>query len=110
MHALGGRIPLYTGLYVPDLPPPDLAKAIERAFAGGASGVSLFQGDMLTPEYLRDRAGDEGAPRLMMTRVVATALLALFALRPGEQQSSHGLETLPFAPQPGDRLSRHAGA
>ena len=30
----------------------DLAKAIERAFAGGAHGVSLFQGDMLTPDYL----------------------------------------------------------
>lgn len=50
--ALRGRIPLYTGLYVPDLPPADLAKAIERAFAGGARGVSLFQGGMLTAEYL----------------------------------------------------------
>ena len=49
--ALGGRFPLYTGLYVPDLPPQDLSRAIARAFAGGASGVSLFQGDMLTPEY-----------------------------------------------------------
>jgi hypothetical protein len=53
VQALNGRIPLYSGLYVPDLPPPDLAKAIERAFAGGAQGVSLFQGDMLTPEYLK---------------------------------------------------------
>ena len=50
--ALGGRFPLYTGLYVPDLPPADLSKAIGRAFAGGASGVSLFQGDMLTPEHV----------------------------------------------------------
>ena len=50
--ALAGRIPLYSGLYVPDLPPADLAKAIDRAFAGGASGISVFQGDMLTPEYL----------------------------------------------------------
>ena len=50
--ALAGRFPLYTGLYVPDLPPADLSRAIERAFAGGASGVSLFQGDMLTADYL----------------------------------------------------------
>ena len=50
--ALGGRFPLYTGLYVPDLAPPALAQAIERAFAGGARGVSVFQGDMLTSEYL----------------------------------------------------------
>ena len=50
--ALGGRFPLYTGLYVPDLPPMDLAKAIEGAFAGGARGVSVFQGDTLTPDHL----------------------------------------------------------
>ncbi len=53
VRALSGRIPLYSGLYVPDLPPADLAAAIERALAGGASGVSVFQGDMLTPEYLK---------------------------------------------------------
>ena len=50
--ALKGRFPLYTGLYVPDLPPAALADAIEGAFAGGARGVSLFQGNMLTPEHL----------------------------------------------------------
>ena len=53
VRALAGRIPLYTGLYVPDLPPMDLARAIERAFAGGAQGVSVFQGDTLTPEHLQ---------------------------------------------------------
>jgi uncharacterized lipoprotein YddW (UPF0748 family) len=51
--ALGGRIPLYSGLYVPDLSPVQLAEAVRRALAGGANGVSLFQGDMLTPEYLK---------------------------------------------------------
>jgi uncharacterized lipoprotein YddW (UPF0748 family) len=50
--ALGGRFPLYAGLYVPDLPPADLASGIERAFAGGASGISVFQGNTLTPAHL----------------------------------------------------------
>ena len=49
--ALGGRIPLYTGLYVPDLPPADLARAAERAFAGGARGISVFEGNTLTVEH-----------------------------------------------------------
>ena len=53
VEALRGRIPLYTGLYVPDLQPAALAEAVRRALAGGANGVSLFQGDMLTPEYLK---------------------------------------------------------
>jgi len=51
VQALGGRIPLYSGLYVPDLPPADLAEAARRAFAGGASGVSVFQGNTLTPGH-----------------------------------------------------------
>jgi hypothetical protein len=53
VRALAGRIPLYSGLYVPDLSPADLAGAIERALAGGASGISVFEGNMLTPEYLK---------------------------------------------------------
>jgi uncharacterized lipoprotein YddW (UPF0748 family) len=56
VRALGRRIPLYSGLYVPDLPPAALGKAIRAAFAGGASGISVFQGDMLTPEYLKEIA------------------------------------------------------
>ena len=52
VRALAGRIPLYSGLYVPDLSPADLAAAIERALAGGARGISVFQGNMLTPDYL----------------------------------------------------------
>ena len=48
---LGGRIPLYTGLYVPDLSPADLGRAVEFSFAGGAQGVSLFQGNTLTPTH-----------------------------------------------------------
>ena len=52
VRALAGRIPLYSGLYVPDLSPADLAAAIEGALAGGARGISVFQGNMLTPDYL----------------------------------------------------------
>ena len=51
VQALGGRIPLYSGLYVPDLSPADLAEAVRRAFAGGAAGISLFQGNTLKPEH-----------------------------------------------------------
>jgi uncharacterized lipoprotein YddW (UPF0748 family) len=49
--ALGGRIPLYSGLYVPDLPPADLARAAERALAGGAQGISVFEANTLTPAH-----------------------------------------------------------
>ncbi len=48
---LAGRIPLYTGLYVPDLPPADLGRAVEFALAGGAQGITLFQGNTLTPAH-----------------------------------------------------------
>jgi uncharacterized lipoprotein YddW (UPF0748 family) len=49
--ALRGRIPLYTGLYIPDLPPADLGRAVGHALAGGAQGISLFQGNALTPAH-----------------------------------------------------------
>jgi len=51
VEALGGRIPLYTGLYVPDLPPADLARAARYALAGGANGICVFQGSTLTPDH-----------------------------------------------------------
>ncbi len=51
VEALKGRIPLYTGLYLPDLPPADLARAGRHALAGGASGICLFQGNSLTAEH-----------------------------------------------------------
>jgi uncharacterized lipoprotein YddW (UPF0748 family) len=51
VSALRGRIPLYTGLYVPDLPPADLASAARHALAGGANGICLFQGNTLTSEH-----------------------------------------------------------
>jgi hypothetical protein len=51
VDALGGRIPLYGGLYLPDLSPADLARAAEATLAGGARGVSLFEAHMPTPEH-----------------------------------------------------------
>ena len=51
VSALGGRIPLYSGLYIPDLPPDDLRRAVERALAGGAQGVSIFETSQLTAEH-----------------------------------------------------------
>ena len=51
--ALGGRIPLYSGLYVPDLPPRELARAAALALDAGANGVSLFEGRTLTQEHWR---------------------------------------------------------
>jgi uncharacterized lipoprotein YddW (UPF0748 family) len=51
VEALGGRIPLYTGLYVPDLPPADLARAARYGLAGGANGICVFQGNTLTPDH-----------------------------------------------------------
>jgi uncharacterized lipoprotein YddW (UPF0748 family) len=57
VDALAGRIPLYTGLYVPDLPPADLARAVARALAGGASGISVFEANGLTPDHWTALAG-----------------------------------------------------
>jgi uncharacterized lipoprotein YddW (UPF0748 family) len=51
VSALGGRIPLFSGLYVPDLPPADLAKAAEHALSGGARGISVFEANGLTPDH-----------------------------------------------------------
>ncbi len=43
VEALGGEIPLYAGLYLPDLPKPEnLRVAAEDALASGAAGISLF--------------------------------------------------------------------
>lgn len=49
--ALGGRMPLYAGLYVPDLDPAGLAEAARRALAGGADGIAVFEGVGPTPEH-----------------------------------------------------------
>jgi uncharacterized lipoprotein YddW (UPF0748 family) len=51
--ALGGRAPLYAGLYLPNLPPEQLAHALEVAVNGGAAGVAAFEMGELTEEHLR---------------------------------------------------------
>ena len=49
--ALGGRFPLYAGLYVAELTPDALAEASRRALAGGAHGVVIFEGVGPTEEH-----------------------------------------------------------
>jgi uncharacterized lipoprotein YddW (UPF0748 family) len=51
VRALDGRRPLYSGLYVPDLSPDDLGRAVDFAMAGGASGISIFEANGLTPAH-----------------------------------------------------------
>lgn len=50
--ALQGRIPLYSGLYLPQLSPPELAAAVRYARRGGAGGVSLFDAGSLSDEHV----------------------------------------------------------
>ena len=42
---------------MPDLPPDDLRRAVERALAGGAQGVSIFETSQLTPDHWRALSG-----------------------------------------------------
>jgi uncharacterized lipoprotein YddW (UPF0748 family) len=55
-RALAGRSPLYSGLYLPDLSPEDLAQAVRAALRGGASGVALFEVEGLTETHLEQLA------------------------------------------------------
>ncbi|MGE5423816.1 MAG: family 10 glycosylhydrolase [Syntrophothermus sp.] len=47
------KIPLYSGLYVPSLHPRELRSAINKSIQGGASGISLFNFEALTPRHLQ---------------------------------------------------------
>lgn len=49
---LPSRTPLYSGLFIPSLPPADLADAFSVARAAGAAGVALFELGGLTDEHL----------------------------------------------------------
>ena len=51
VEALAGRIPLYSGLFVPELNPDELAQAAEAALTNGAHGIVLFQGRTPTDEH-----------------------------------------------------------
>lgn len=52
VQALGGHVPLYSGLFVPRLDPPALTRAITLARDAGAAGVALFSLPRLTTAHL----------------------------------------------------------
>ncbi len=56
VEALDGRLPLYAGLYVPELDPEELGRAVRAALAGGASGVSLFEANKPTEPHWEEFA------------------------------------------------------
>ncbi|HEX9886902.1 MAG TPA: hypothetical protein VGA70_10455, partial [Longimicrobiales bacterium] len=52
---------LFAGLYLPDLEPAELARAVAVAREAGAGGVSVFEMGGLTDEHLTALAGALGA-------------------------------------------------
>lgn len=66
--ALGGRVPLYAGLFLPRLEPSDVARAVSLCRDAGAQGVSLFSLNSLNAARLAalDRvARSEDLPALV---------------------------------------------
>lgn len=51
--ALPSRTRLYSGLFLPDLSPEDLGRAVRVALDGGAAGVSLFEMGGLSEAHLQ---------------------------------------------------------
>ena len=51
VEALDGKFPLYSGLFVPELTPDELAQAADLSMANGAEGIVLFQGRTLTESH-----------------------------------------------------------
>ena len=51
VSALGGKIPLISGLYMPSFSPDELAKAIDCSFEGGADGICLFGSEGMSKEH-----------------------------------------------------------
>jgi uncharacterized lipoprotein YddW (UPF0748 family) len=49
--ALNGQIPLYSGLFVPELNPDELLEAIKSAVDAGAGGYALFHGEIISEEH-----------------------------------------------------------
>ena len=47
----GKKLPIYAGLYLPEMDITDLIEAIEFSIDGGASGFSLFPSDKITKEH-----------------------------------------------------------
>ncbi len=48
VKSLSSRIPLYSGLFIPDLNPEPLGRAVDASIAGGAGGTSLFSANAMT--------------------------------------------------------------
>jgi uncharacterized lipoprotein YddW (UPF0748 family) len=53
LREVGGKFPVYAGLYVPALIPEQLKEAILKVKESGASGVSFFNMNALTDEHLK---------------------------------------------------------
>lgn len=51
VQALPSRVPLYAGLFVPRLNPPQLARAVQLSRAAGAAGVALFSLPRITSAH-----------------------------------------------------------
>jgi hypothetical protein len=51
VKSLPHDIPLYSGLFVPQLSPEALTQAIEASFEGGAKGVTLFPARAMTEAH-----------------------------------------------------------
>ncbi|MGE5457771.1 MAG: Tat pathway signal protein, partial [Methanococcaceae archaeon] len=52
--SLTGRLPLYSGLFIPQLSPEDMTKAIEASYSGGASGIVLFSAQSMTDAHWKN--------------------------------------------------------
>ncbi len=52
--ALSGRIPLYSGLYIPALSPDNISQAVQYAMAGGAAGVTFFNERTMTRRFWKN--------------------------------------------------------
>ena len=55
--ALDPGTPLYSGLFVPELSPDQLVAAVERARAGGAGGIALFNVGNVTDTHWEKVSG-----------------------------------------------------
>lgn len=49
VQAMKSATPLYSGLYVPGMNPRELQSAVRKSIEGGASGISLFNLESMTP-------------------------------------------------------------
>jgi uncharacterized lipoprotein YddW (UPF0748 family) len=53
VRSLRGRMPLYSGLFVPQLTPEALAEAVDASFSGGADGIVLFSAQAMSSNHWR---------------------------------------------------------